>query len=95
MPVFEYQCDLCNKKFEVLQKNSNLYTICSQINESCSENATVKKLISNFAFSGFSENQISFSENSPNNNTKMGGGCGCHGTANCPGSNIRSKYGLE
>jgi putative FmdB family regulatory protein len=94
MPVFEYQCESCNKKFEVLQKNSNSYTNCSEINESCSENARVKKLISSFAFSGFSESQMSMSETT-SSPVQSGGGCGCHGTASCPGSSIRSKYGLE
>lgn len=93
MPVFEYQCETCNQTFEVLQKNSTPYTKCSEINLDCEKESSVKKLVSGFAFSGFSSTET-FKEISTKKEASSVG-CGCHGTASCPGSSLRSKYGLD
>lgn len=70
MPIFEYKCSNCNKKFEVLHKsvyNSEKIECpeCQSIN--------VKKLISAFSTSGISESQR-YSVADQNCET---GTCGC------------------
>ncbi len=94
MPIFDYKCESCEKVFEVLQNNSNAFLICSEINQSCERKSKINKLISNFAFSGFS-NSTEISEPTINNIKPKKTGCACHGTATCSGTSIRSKYGID
>lgn len=93
MPVFEYKCETCDKTFEVLQKNSTPFTKCKEVSLDCDKDSKIEKLISGFSFSGFSSSSESSFSSSITESPKMG--CGCHGTASCPGTNIRSKYGIE
>jgi putative FmdB family regulatory protein len=94
MPIFDYKCESCEKVFEVLQNNSNPFLICSDVNQSCKKESRINKLISNFAFSGFSTiNEIS--QPIINNIEQKKSGCACHGTATCSGTSIRSKYGID
>ena len=101
MPIFEYKCETCNKKFEVLQSNSTPFTDCDKINEGCKQNGVIHKMISSFAFSGFGETDLSsYQDRSPytrhtSASASASTGCGCHGTSSCPGSSMRDKYGLD
>jgi putative FmdB family regulatory protein len=97
MPIYEYKCETCGKRLEVLQSSSNTYQVCGQVSD-CNNQGDIKKLISSFAFKGDSSsadrytNGLETSPKSPPSST----GCGCHGTSSCPNSNsIRTKYGLE
>ena len=46
MPIYEYQCNTCNNKFEFLQKiNDDLLTECPECNQH-----TLRKLVSAAAF---------------------------------------------
>lgn len=94
MPIFDYKCEACDKIFEVLQNNSNTFLDCSEINQSCEKKSKINKLISNFAFSGFSTSTENYSQPQATTETKQTG-CGCHGTSTCPGSSMRSKYGID
>lgn len=68
MPIFEYKCNECNSKFEVLHRSAN-----NDYKAECPEckSMKVKKLISSFSTSGLSE---SFSSSVPEENC---GRCGC------------------
>lgn len=44
MPIFEYECKKCEKKFELLQKSSSSEAVCPQCGSK-----KVKKLLSSFA----------------------------------------------
>lgn len=94
MPIFEYQCKECNKKFEVLQKNSTPYTECNEVNSSCEKHSPIQKIISSFAFSMGSTGASSEMYCEPSSGP-VGGGCGCHGTGSCPGASMAEKYGLN
>ena len=96
MPIFEYKCETCNKKFEVLQSNSVPYTSCEQVKEDCKNKGVIHKMISAFAFSGFGETDLSsYQDYRPYKTVSASAGCGCHGTTSCPGSSIREKHGLD
>lgn len=96
MPIYEYKCEACGKRLEVLQTSMEPYTHCGQISE-CTNHGEIRKQVSVFSFKGDSSSADNFMNqlNSPSEQSS-GGGCGCHGTSACPGaSSIRSKYGLD
>ena len=76
MPVYEYRCGDCDKKFEIFapQRMNTEGVICN----SC-HGSNVRKLVSVFASSG-GDSDASFSDAAPAPATGggcCGGGCGC------------------
>jgi putative FmdB family regulatory protein len=74
MPIYEYRCGDCDKKFEVFtpQRMSMDGVVCT----SC-HSVNVRRLISTFASVG-AESEASFSEGADS----VGGGC-CGGSCGC------------
>ncbi len=70
MPLYEYECLGCIKKFDYLVRNENEEIICPH----CNKNNRLRKLVSNFAFS---------SKDSSGNTTASSGGCGGCTSHNC------------
>ena len=73
MPVYEYQCVDCNKKFDLFvpQRMNTEGVVCRQCH-----GANVKKLISTFARIGGGSDE-SFSAPEMSGGGCCGGGCGC------------------
>lgn len=71
MPIYEYQCDACNHKFEILQKMSdNLLTVCPDCNED-----KLRKLVSAAAFhlKGTGWYETDFKDKKPEQKTDSSG----------------------
>ncbi|MCE9502101.1 MAG: zinc ribbon domain-containing protein [Leptospira sp.] len=94
MPIYEYECLKCGKSLEALQPMSRRIEFCSEITSDCSENGSVRKKLSMFAYagSGISPN---VTEPAGNPGHTHSGGCGCFGTNSCPSDSVRTKYGLD
>ncbi len=69
MPLFEYKCSKCSKKFEVLHKSlNNLEDVeCPECHSK-----EINKLLSSFSAAGFSKSEYSSSAESCET-----GNCGC------------------
>ncbi len=94
MPIYEYKCELCGKKLEVLQTSLEIYKSCNQVSD-CTKNGMLTKLVSSFAFMGDSSSADNFMSKQYDSSSGEHA-CGCFGTSSCPEANyIRSKYGLD
>jgi len=94
MPIYEYKCESCGKKLEVLQTSLEPYKSCSQVCD-CNQNGVITKLVSSFAFMGDSSSADNFM-NKQHDSANSEHSCSCFGTSSCPEANyIRSKYGLD
>ena len=71
MPLFEYKCSECNRKFDVLHKSANNIE-----NVECPEcqSSKVKKLLSTFSAAGLSSGQSDFLSSG---DSCESGSCGC------------------
>ncbi|HVH62478.1 MAG TPA: zinc ribbon domain-containing protein [Candidatus Dormibacteraeota bacterium] len=80
MPIYEYRCESCAEKFEVLTTFAERDT--AQACPAC-ESTKTRVLVSSFAFaSGTGPSSMSdFSGES------SGGGCGCGGACSCGSPN--------
>jgi putative FmdB family regulatory protein len=80
MPIYEYRCESCAEKFEVLTRFAERDK--AQACPAC-ESTKTRVLVSSFAFgSGSGESSLSdFSTES------SGGGCGCGGACSCGSPN--------
>lgn len=79
MPIYEYRCDSCAEKFEVLTRFAERDT--AQVCPSC-ESTKTRVLVSSFAVAGGGLTDASdFSAES------SGGGCACGGACSCGSAN--------
>ena len=78
MPVYEYRCSDCNKRFELFvpQRMSADRVVC----KSC-HGANVRKMVSTFASPGAGE-ELSFASAGADGPSAGGGGC-CGGGCGC------------
>lgn len=74
MPIFEYRCEKCNSKFEVLHKSIN--HLDEVICPNCNSNKS-KKLLSTFSASINGSSSSSFDDYS--GGSCESGSCGCGG----------------
>jgi len=79
MPIYEYRCESCAGKFEVLTRFAERDK--AQVCPTC-ESTKTRVLVSSFAFAGTGEASMSdfMSE------AGGGGGCGCGGACSCGSS---------
>jgi len=94
MPVYEYKCNKCNKKLEVLQSSFNSLLFCEEANF-CSEHGELKRLVSSFVMKGSSTAADSFMESISQGDKKEShthnNSCGCFGAgATCANDSIGS-----
>lgn len=70
MPLFEYKCAKCSKRFEILHKSvSNIEEVeCPECHSK-----EIKKLLSSFSAAGFSSSGSDYSSSDNCDN----GSCGC------------------
>ena len=80
MPIYEYRCESCAEKFEVLTRFAERDK--AQACPAC-ESTRTRVLVSSFAFGGGSD-QSSLSEFS---GETSGGGCSCGGACSCGSPN--------
>lgn len=79
MPIYEYRCESCSEKFEVLTRFAERDK--AQVCPAC-ESTKTRVLVSSFAFGGGDVSSLSdFSSES-----SSGGGCGCGGACSCGSS---------
>ena len=80
MPIYEYRCESCAERFEVLTRFAERDT--AQACPAC-ESTKTRVLVSSFAFaSGGGESSLSdFASES------TGGGCACGGACSCSSPN--------
>lgn len=78
MPIYEYRCQACEGKFEVLTSYAERDK--AQVCPSC-ESTQTRVLVSSFASLGGMESGLS--DVTPS----MGGGCACGGSCSCGGHN--------
>jgi putative FmdB family regulatory protein len=80
MPIYEYRCESCSGKFEVLTKFAERDN--AQVCPSC-ESIKTRVLVSSFAFGGASDASASdfMSESAGGGGGCCGGGCGSCGTS--------------
>jgi putative FmdB family regulatory protein len=78
MPIYEYRCESCSGKFEVLTRFAERDT--SQICPSC-ESTKTRVLISSFAVAGGSESSLDFGSEQTSGGGCCGGGCGSCGSS--------------
>ena len=81
MPIYEYRCESCAEKFEVLTRFAERDT--AQVCPAC-ESTKTRVLVSSFAFGGGS-GESSMSDFS--SETTGGGGCACGGACSCGSPN--------
>ena len=78
MPIYEYRCESCAGKFEVLTRFAERDK--AQVCPTC-ESTKTRVLVSSFAFAGTGESSMSeFASESG------GGGCACGGACSCGSS---------
>ena len=77
MPIYEYRCESCAEKFEVLTRFAERDK--AQVCPAC-ESTKTRVLVSSFAFGGEASSLSDFSTES------SGGGCGCGGACSCGSS---------
>jgi putative FmdB family regulatory protein len=79
MPIYEYRCESCSEKFEVLTRFAERDK--AQECPAC-ESTKTRVLVSSFAFGGGEPSSLSdFSGES-----SAGGGCSCGGACSCGSS---------
>lgn len=79
MPIYEYRCESCAQKFEVLTGFAERDT--AQVCPAC-ESTKTRVLVSSFAFAGGETSSLDdFSSES------SGGGCACGGACSCGSPN--------
>lgn len=78
MPIYEYRCEDCSGKFEVLTKFAERDT--GQVCPSC-ESTKTRVLVSSFAFGSSSEASASDFMSESTGGGCCGGGCGSCGTS--------------
>jgi putative FmdB family regulatory protein len=79
MPIYEYRCESCSGKFDVLTKFAERDT--TQVCPSC-ESTKTKVMVSSFAFASAGESSASdFMSESAGGGGCCGGGCGSCGTS--------------
>jgi len=80
MPIYEYRCESCAEKFEVLTRFAERDS--AQVCPAC-ESTKTRVLVSSFAFAGANDASASdfMSESSG------GGGCACGGACSCGSAN--------
>ncbi|HET7420575.1 MAG TPA: zinc ribbon domain-containing protein [Candidatus Dormibacteraeota bacterium] len=80
MPIYEYRCESCAEKFEVLTRFAERDK--AQVCPAC-ESTKTRVLVSSFAFGGGDTSSLSeFSSESSGG----GGGCACGGACSCGSS---------
>src|SRR5260370_37686463 len=77
MPIYEYRCESCSGKFEVLTRFAERDT--SQICPSC-ESTKTRELVSSFAVAGGSESSLDFGSEQTSGGGRCGGGRGPRGS---------------
>jgi putative FmdB family regulatory protein len=82
MPIYEYRCESCSGKFEVLTRYAE--RDAAQVCPSC-ESTKTRVLVSSFAFAGGSLESMDFGSESAGEST--GGGC-CGGSCGSCGSGL-------
>ena len=82
MPIYEYRCESCSEKFEVLTRFAERDK--AQVCPAC-ESTKTRVLVSSFAFGGGGETS-SLSDFS-SESSSGGGGCGCGGACSCGSPN--------
>jgi putative FmdB family regulatory protein len=80
MPIYEYRCESCAQKFEVLTGFAERDT--AQVCPSC-ESTKTRVLVSSFAVAGGGDTS-SFADFS---SESSGGGCACGGACSCGSPN--------
>ena len=80
MPIYEYRCESCAEKFEVLTRFAERDK--SQVCPAC-ESTKTRVLVSSFAFAG-SGDTSSLSDFA---GESSGGGCSCGGACSCGSPN--------
>src|SRR5258707_14638831 len=78
MPIYEYRCESCSGKFEVLTRFAE--RDISQICPSC-ESTKTRVLVSSFAVAGGSESSLDFGSEQTSGGGCCGGGCGSCGSS--------------
>jgi putative FmdB family regulatory protein len=80
MPIYEYRCESCAEKFEVLTRFAERDT--AQVCPACESNKT-RVLVSSFAFAAGGESSSSLSDfaSESGGGGCCGGGCGSCGTS--------------
>ena len=76
MPIYEYRCESCSEKFDVLTRFAERDT--AQVCPAC-ESTKTRVLVSSFAFGGGPESSAS---DFPSKAGSGGGGC-CGGSCGC------------
>ncbi len=80
MPIYEYRCESCAGKFEVLTRFAERDV--AQVCPSC-ESTKTRVLVSSFAFGGGAESSASeFTSSKASGGGCCGGSCGCGSGAN-------------
>jgi putative FmdB family regulatory protein len=80
MPIYEYRCESCAKKFEVLTRFAERDS--QQVCPAC-ESTNTRVLVSSFAFASGGES----SSLSDLPSESSGGGCSCGGACSCGSPN--------
>ena len=79
MPIYEYRCESCSGKFEVLTRFAERDTV--QVCPSC-ESTTTKVLVSSFAFAGTAGSEsLDFGSSEGSGGGCCGGSCGSCGSS--------------
>ena len=78
MPIYEYRCESCSGKFDVLTRFAERDT--SQICPSC-ESTKTRVLVSSFAVAGGSESSLDFGSEQTSGGGCCGGGGGSCGSS--------------
>jgi putative FmdB family regulatory protein len=79
MPIYEYRCESCSGKFEVLTRFAERDTV--QVCQSC-ESTTTKVLVSSFAFAGTGGSEsLDFGSSEGSGGGCCGGSCGSCGSS--------------
>jgi len=81
MPIYEYRCETCAERFEVLTRFAERDS--AQVCPAC-ESTKTRVLVSSFAFGGGSGETSSLSDFSTESS---GGGCSCGGACSCGSPN--------
>jgi len=79
MPIYEYRCDSCAEKFEVLTRFAERDS--AQVCPSC-ESTKTRVLVSSFAVAGGG-----LADASEFSGESSGGGCACGGACSCGSAN--------
>jgi putative FmdB family regulatory protein len=78
MPIYEYQCESCAERFEVLTRFAERDSV--QVCPAC-ESTKTRVLVSSFAFAGGESSSASEFSSEASGGGCCGGGCGSCGTS--------------